>query len=75
MSSEIIQSGEQKEKRMKKNEESLHQLWIPIKKNRLCIIVVLERRETDKGAGSLFQEMVAEDSPNTGRIKHACSRN
>lgn len=60
---------------MKKNEESLHQLWIPIKKNRLCIIGVLERRETDKGAGSLFKEMVAEDSPNTGRIKHACSRN
>ena len=47
---EIILSEEQKEKRMKRNEESLQNLWDTIKRSNLCIIIgVIEEKKGRKG--------------------------
>lgn len=46
---------------------------VTIKRNYLCITGVLEGRERDKGAENLFKEIVNENFPNTGKVKHASS--
>ena len=53
---------EQKEKRMKKSEESLKDLWDTIKLTDKCILGVPEGE--DKGIGNLFEETMAENFPN-----------
>ena len=52
---EIIQLGEQKEKRMKKSEENLCDLWDTIKKTNLCIIGISEGEDREKGGRKLIQ--------------------
>ena len=56
-----------KEKRMKRNEESLRELWDNIKCNNIHIIGVPEGGEREKGPEKIFEEIIVENFPNTGK--------
>ena len=57
---EIIQFKVNKEKIMKKSEESLHESRGIIKRNNISTAGVPKGEETEKGAESLFKEITAE---------------
>ena len=59
---EIIESEEQKEKRLKKNEQSLRELWDTI--NWHMHVGVPEEEERSKEAERIFKEIMAEIFPN-----------
>ena len=47
-----------KEKRMKRNEDSLEDLWDNIKRNNIRIIGVPEGEEREKGPEKIFEEII-----------------
>ena len=51
---------------MKKNEESLRELWDNVKRINIRIIGVPEE-EKEKGTEKIFQEIIAENFPNMGK--------
>ena len=55
-----------KEKKMKRNEDSLRDLWDNIKLNYICIIGVPEEEEREKGPEKTFEEIIVENFPNMG---------
>ena len=55
------------EKRMRRNEDSIRDLCDNIKCNNICIIMVLEGEERDKGSEKIFEEIIAENFPNMGK--------
>lgn len=57
---EIIKSGEQREKRLKQNEQSFCNLWDNIRGPNVCVIGVPEGRARENGAGEIFDEITAE---------------
>ena len=59
---EINETVQNKEKRIKSNEESLRDLWDNIKHNNIKIIVVPEEDER-KGHEKIFEENVVENFP------------
>ena len=61
---EITASEQNIEKRMKRNEHSLWDLWDNIKHMNICIIGVPEGEERDKGPEKIFEEIIAENLPN-----------
>ena len=63
---EIMQLGENKEKGMKKNEESLHDPWESIKCTNIKIISISEGEEREKVVKSLFK-LIAEKFSNFGK--------
>ena len=52
------------EKRMKRNEDTLRDLWDNIKRNNIRIIGVLEGEEREKGPEKIFEEIIVENFPN-----------
>ena len=56
-----------KEKRMKRNEESLRDLYDNIKRNNIHIIGVPEGEEREKGPEKIFEEIIVENFPNMGQ--------
>ena len=56
-----------KEKRMKRNEDNLRDLWDNIKCNNIRIIGVPEGEEREKGPEKIFEEIIVENFPNVGR--------
>ena len=56
-----------KEKRMKRNEDSLRDLWDNIKRNNIHIIGVPEGEEREKGPEKIFEEIIVENFPNMGK--------
>ena len=56
-----------KEKRMKRNEDSLRDLWDNIKCNNIRIIGVPEGEEREKGPEKIFEEIIVENFPNMGK--------
>ena len=56
-----------KEKRMKRNEDSLRDLWHNIKCNNIRIIGVSEGEEREKGPQEIFEEIIVENFPNMGK--------
>ena len=56
-----------KEKRMKRNEDSLRDLWDNIKCNNILIIGVPEREKREKGPEKIFEEIILENFPNMGK--------
>ena len=64
---EITVGEENKEKRMKRNEDSLREFWDNIKCTNTCIIVVLEEQEREKGPEKIFEEIITKKFPNMGK--------
>ena len=61
---EISQSGQQTENKMKKHKSHIRDLWDNIKWANLCIIGIPEGKEKEKGIDNIFEEIMAENSPN-----------
>ena len=64
---EFVAVEQNKEKRMKRNEDSLRDLWDNIKRNNISIIGVPEGEEREKGPEKIFQEIIVENFPNMGK--------
>ena len=56
-----------KEKRMKRNEDSLRDLWDNIKPNNIRIIGIPEGEEREKGPEKIFEEIIVENFPSRGK--------
>ena len=52
---------------MKRNEDSLRDLWDNIKHNNIRIIGVPEGKEREKGPEKIFEEIIVENFPNMGK--------
>jgi len=61
---EITSEEQNKEKRMKRNEDSLRDLWNNIKHTNIWIIGVPEEEEKNKGHEKTFEESIVENFPN-----------
>ena len=64
---EFMAAEQYKEKRMKRNEDSLRDLWDNMKRNNIHIIRVTEGEEREKGPEKLFEEIIIEIFPNMGK--------
>ncbi len=64
---EFTAAEQTKEKRMKRNEDSLRDLWDNIKRNNIRIIGVPEGEEREKGPEKIFEEIIVENFPNMGK--------
>ena len=64
---EITAEEQNKEKRMKRIEDSLRDLWDNIKRTNIQIIGVLEEEEQEKGSEKKFEEIIVENFPNMGK--------
>ena len=62
---EFTAAEQNKERRMKRNEDSLRDLWDNIKRNNILIIGVPEGEE--KGPKKIFEEIIIENFPNMGK--------
>ena len=56
------------EKRGKRNEDSLRDLWDNIKCTNIHIIGVPEGEERERGLEKIFEDMTAENFPNVGKV-------
>ena len=63
----ITTAEQNKEKRMKRIEDSLRDLWDNIKHTNIRIIGVPEQEEKKKGTEKLFQEIILENFHNMGK--------
>ena len=52
---------------MKRNEDSLRDLWDNVKRTNICIIGVLEEEEKKKGSEKIFEEIIVENFLNMGK--------
>ena len=64
---EIMDVEQKSKKRLKRNEESLRELWDNVKHTNIRIIGVPEGEEREKGTEKIFQEILAENFPNMGK--------
>ena len=64
---EFTAAEQNKETRMKRNEDSLRGLWGNIKHNNICIIGVPEGEEREKGPEKIFEEIIVKNFPNMGK--------
>ena len=64
---EFTAAEQNKEKRVKRNEDRLRDLWDNIKSNNICIIGVPEGEEREKGPEKIFEEIIIENFPNMGK--------
>ena len=64
---EFTAAEENKEKRMKRNKESLRDFWDNIKCKNIRIIGVPEGEEREKGPEKIFEEIIVENFPNMGK--------
>ena len=64
---EISTAEQNKEKRMKRIEDSLRDLWNNIKCTNIRIIGVPEEEEKKKGTEKIFEEIIVENFPNMGK--------
>ena len=64
---EITATEQKIEKRMKRNDGSLRDLWENIKCTNICIIGVLEGKGREKGSEKIFEEIIAENFLNMGK--------
>ena len=64
---EISTAEQNKEKRMKRIEDSLRDLWDNIKRTNIRIIGVPEEEEKKKGIEKIFEEITDENVPNMGK--------
>ena len=64
---EITTIEQNKEKRMKRIEDSLRDLWDNIKRTNIQIIGVSKEEEKKKGTEKIFEEIIVENFPNMGK--------
>ena len=64
---EITTAEQNKEKRMKRNEDSLRDLWDNIKCNNIPIIGVPKGEEREKGPKKIFEEIIVKNFPKMGK--------
>ena len=64
---EFTATEQNKEKRMKRNEHSLRDLWDNIKHTKVRIIGVPEGEEREKGPEKILEEIIVENFPNMGK--------
>ena len=64
---EITAKEKNKEKRMKRIEDSLRDLWDNIKRTNIQIIGVPEEEEKKNGPEKIFEEIIDENFPNMGK--------
>ena len=64
---EFTAAEQNKEKRMKRNEDSLRDLWENIKRKNIRIIGVPEGEEREKGPEKIFEEIIVENVHNMGK--------
>ena len=64
---EITAAEQNKEKRMKRIEDSLRDCWDNIKHTNIRIIGVSEEEEKKKGTEKIFEEIIVENFPNMGK--------
>ena len=64
---EIITAEQNKEKRIKRIEDSLRDLWDNIKHINIRIIGVPKEEEKKKGTEKIFEEIIVENFPNLGK--------
>ena len=63
---EITTAEENKEKRMKRTEDSLRDFWDNIKCTNICVIGIPKGEEKEKGPDKIFEEIIVENFPNMG---------
>ena len=64
---EITTAEQNKEKRMKRTEDSLIDLWDNIKRTNIQVIGVPEEEEKKKGTEKISEEIIVENFPNMGK--------
>ena len=64
---EFTAMEQNKEKRMKRNDNSLRDLWENIKRTNIRIIGVPEGEERKKGPEKIFEEIIVKNFPNKGK--------
>ena len=64
---EFTAAEQNKEKRVKRNEDSLRDLWDNSKGNNIRTIGVPEGVEREKGPEKIFEEIIVENFPNMGK--------
>ena len=64
---EITTAEQNKEKRTKRIEDSLRDLWDNIKRTNIQIIGVPEEEEKKKGTQKIFEEIIVKNFPNMGK--------
>ena len=64
---EITTAEQNKEKRMKRTEDSLRDLWDNIKHTNIRIIGVPEEEEKKKAFEKIFEEIIVKNFPNMGK--------
>ena len=64
---EITTAEQNKEKRMKRIEDSLRDLWDNIKRTNIRIIGVPEEGEKKKRTEKIFDKIIVENFPNMGK--------
>ena len=60
-------SEQNKEKRMKRIEDNLRNIWDNVKGTNIWIIGVPEEKEKKKGSEKIFEEIIVENVPNMGK--------
>ncbi|KAK1346717.1 hypothetical protein QTO34_000577 [Cnephaeus nilssonii] len=63
------QTQQQLERRLKKQEESLRELWDNTKRNNICLIGIPEGEEEKQEIENLFEEIMIENFPDIGKKK------
>ena len=58
---EITDVEQKRQKRLKRNEDSLREIWDNIKPTNIHIIGVPEGEEREKGTEKIFQEIIAKN--------------
>ena len=64
---EFTATEQNKEKRMKRNEDSLRDIWDNIKCKNIRIIGVPEGEEREKGPEKIFEDIIVENFCNMGK--------
>ena len=64
---EITAKEQNKEKRMKRIEDNLRDIWDNTKRTNIRIIGIPEEEEKKKGSEKIFEEIIVENFPNMGK--------
>ena len=63
----ITAEEQNKEKRIKRIEDNLRDLWDNIKHTNIQIIGIPEEEENEKGSEEIFEELIVKNFPNMGK--------